>query len=63
VVWQKLQDIFPPKPQSSPPTMAQQVSHWASVVLTVHFVWFGFIILNTPQLRDIPQEFFKIFGF
>ncbi|PRY85237.1 MBOAT family O-acyltransferase [Donghicola tyrosinivorans] len=63
VVWQRFHDAFPPKESSSQSNLQKRLLHGASVLLTVHFVWFGFIVLTTPNLSDIPNEFLTVFGF
>ena len=56
IVWQKWQDIKRNRQMTAPPVMARPL-HILSVLATVHFVWFGFIILTAPSVNEALDLF------
>lgn len=61
LAWQKLQLVTPAR-TSFQPTMQSRAMHVACVLLTLHFVWFSFVILTTPRLADVPARFLALAG-
>ena len=44
------------------PSAWQRSLHGASVLLTVHFVWFGFVILTAPSAGEALALFGQLIG-
>ncbi len=51
IVWQRFQDWKAARGVTAPPGLARPL-YLASVLLTVHFVWFGFVILTAPSAGE-----------
>ncbi|NNL18183.1 MAG: MBOAT family protein [Boseongicola sp.] len=56
IIWQKYQG-FSANYSTQNTVISGQLAHILSVIITVHFVWFSFIILTTPELSQIPERF------
>lgn len=61
IVWQRVQ-VFRAASSYCLPAWLRWPVHVASVLLTVHFVWFGFVILTAPNLTDGLAVFTRILG-
>lgn len=61
VVWQLTHERLQ-RAVSSLDEVSQRVVRIVSIIFTVHFVWFGFIILTTPSLSDIPARLAVFLG-
>lgn len=61
IVWQRVQDGRNPNVESAGP-LRRRAAHVFNVILTVNFVWFSFVILTTPDLRDVPANMLAVFG-
>lgn len=61
LAWQKFQVLSPARTEFQP-TIQSQTMHVVYVLLTLHFVWFSFIILTTPRLADVPARFLALAG-
>jgi alginate O-acetyltransferase complex protein AlgI len=59
IVWQRFQDWKMARGITAPPALALPI-HVASVLLTVHFVWFGFVILTAPSAADALTLFMRL---
>lgn len=51
IVWQRFQDIKPYLPQIEMPVV-KHILNVLSILLTVHYVWFGFAIVRTASLSE-----------
>lgn len=61
VIWQKFQKIKTKMPQL--PRSFAPFTHALSVLLTLHFVWFGFNIVNYPTLPEAFNAMFTVLFF
>lgn len=61
IIWQRFQLVRATSSWTLPPSLTLP-AHVASVLLTVHFVWFGFIILTSPTLGDALTVFTQVLG-
>jgi D-alanyl-lipoteichoic acid acyltransferase DltB (MBOAT superfamily) len=56
IVWQRWQDYKLARGITAPPALATPL-HILSVLATVHFVWFGFVILTAPTVGEALDLF------
>ena len=61
IVWQRFQTVRETSSLTLPAWLRWPV-HVASILLTVHFVWFGFVILTAPSIDDALTVFTRMFG-
>jgi D-alanyl-lipoteichoic acid acyltransferase DltB (MBOAT superfamily) len=61
IVWQRWQDFKLARQLSAPPGLARPL-YILSVLATVHFVWFGFVILTAPSVGDALDLFRRFAG-
>lgn len=52
VLWQQFQKVKPRLPQSDSPIL-KRTARGLSILLTVHFVWYSFVIVSQPTFRDV----------
>jgi alginate O-acetyltransferase complex protein AlgI len=62
VVWQWWDRHGPPLPASLP-RWASNGIHGVKVLATVHFVWFSFVLLDTPTVSEALQIFARFLPF
>jgi alginate O-acetyltransferase complex protein AlgI len=59
ILWQQWQDFKVTRGLSAPVAWARPL-HVLSVLATVHFVWFGFVILTAPTVGDAIDLFVRL---
>lgn len=61
IVWQRWQDVKAARGLTLAPAARAPV-HALSVVFTVHYVWFGFVILTAPSAAEALAQFGRLFA-